>query len=110
MISHVSRHATWIIDNDHNRELPIFADESEHLVEAGTLRQFSGYVISKRSNHFVAASACIFAASCFLGTKPVTFFGLALRRYAAINHRLLFSLSTHGANPSLGFVLIASSC
>ncbi|AZI37888.1 hypothetical protein EGO55_19555 [Caenibius tardaugens NBRC 16725] len=96
MVANVTRHPAYIVDDDDDFGFPVLADEAEHGVEAGAAGELARHVIIEHFNDFMAATMSIFAAPRLLRSKSVAFFGLALRRNATVNDRLVICFSCHG--------------
>nr|WP_246381323.1 caspase family protein [Novosphingobium chloroacetimidivorans] len=98
VIADITRHTAYVVDdNDQSRIATGLADESEHLIEARTLRQLARHVIGENANDPVPAMLGIFAAAGFLRAEAVALFRLFLGADAAVYDCLMVYFSGHGA-------------
>ncbi|HEX7822773.1 MAG TPA: hypothetical protein VF463_19395 [Sphingobium sp.] len=67
VIADVTRHAAYIVDDDDQPSVTSgFADESQHVVEAGTLSQLAGHIVGEHTDNLMAAMLRI----CRLAPPP----------------------------------------
>nr|WP_054948419.1 hypothetical protein [Novosphingobium sp. KN65.2] len=96
VIANVPRHAAYVVDDDDKAQLAALADERQHIVKAGALRQLAGNVIGEHGDDFMPAMLRIFAATGFLRGQAVAFRRLFLGADAAVDDCLLIFFPGHG--------------
>src|SRR5690606_24044556 len=89
-----ARQTRYIIDDDHGALGPALADEGQHSLHAGALRQAPRHIIGKYINDLIALHPGEIPAPRFLGLK-------------AISHGLLLDAGNPAVNDCLARLLIA---